>query len=345
MLIRHLLNKYVKEVRANMQQFKRLRSDGPVNAVAWDSSGSYLAILSQFGSRITVFSAGDWNRKYQLEPDTNAYSQNSFVFLSDGRFITSAARLSADNPRSLTVWNAQTGKAEGYFPAELGTRSSKPALVFTSTRDQSKIAAINGALSRDIILFDAASRRSLGEFNIPGSLRETGYLASLAFSHNGKQLAAGTGAGEVFIFDVLTGHLLNSFTAYSSGKFRCSAIVYSPDDEFIAIGRKKSVNIGYTNTISVDVWRQDTGVLINSLEGETIPLGEDRETTGVSSLSWSVESGRLAIGDSISLRVWEHPAARPELVLSQKFPIAYSVSFSKGGILAVGGANGVSLFK
>jgi WD40 repeat protein len=330
-----------------MRQIKRIDSDGPLNAVAWAPDGTQLAVLSQYGSRINVISVNNWSIVRRIERAGNAYSQNSFSFLDNGQIITSSPQVNAENPGSLMLWGVN-GLVAGYFPADLndanfsGIRLS-PALIFVASRDRAFVAAVNGATSREILVFDSVSRRLIRSIDFSQPLRATGFPRSLAFSPDNKKLAVGMSGGAVYIFDVNNGELQKTFVV-SPRDMSCSAIVYSPNGEFIATGRAKNVNLPESNLFSVDIWRAETNVLVRSLEGETVSFGPNRETTNVTSLDWSATRDELAIGDFISVRVWRHPATKPDLAFSQSIRSgAYSVAFSPDGTLAIAGDDVVIL--
>lgn|GEM_PF-3614320 len=331
-----------------MNEVRHIDAKGQVNAVAWDLKDERVAVLSDFGSRVEILSSKNWSSKHSFSKDTNSYSGNSFAFLQGNQLLATTPQVDAADPAPLSVWDAQSGDFDGWFndkeaAKHVDDRYIASALLFATTQDGTMVAAPNGPTSRNIFIYDGVSRKLIRTVSLGQSVRDTGYPTSVAFSPNKKQLAVGTNIGIVFLFDLDSGNLRRSFTAYPQGEFRCSAIVYSPDGKFIATGKDKTINISHSNLVSADVWREDSAAHVSSLEGITVPFGQNQETTTVSSIAWSGEM--LAVADRISVRVWANPTTAPHLVLSRQMHFANSVSFSSGGILAVGGADGVFIFK
>lgn len=85
------------------QEARRLRVDNYVNAVAWNTAGSRLATLSNFGGTVTIWDAKAWNVVNEFDRYGGPFSYNSFAFLPDGTLLTAAPIGKSPDPKYATL--------------------------------------------------------------------------------------------------------------------------------------------------------------------------------------------------------------------------------------------------
>ena len=264
---------------------------------------------------------------------------------------------------SLIQWNPETAKPVRYIP-DLGyppkDLSVKVTDTFAVSANGSLIAGIGGGFST-VLLYDARRGVLLHKITLPsfvvrwhrprirpkwmspqqywsfpdGRIQQLKDVPrSLAFSPNGRELAVGTASGKVEFFNVHSGALTHSITAYTQS-YSCSALAYSPNGKLIAVGKAKDINVSDPNDISTTVWRVRSGTLVTALTGSTQMTQGKPEATAVETLAWSPAGNVIAVGDDGSLRLWQVDHATPTLLLDVEKPGTFSIKYSPQGVLAV----------
>jgi WD40 repeat protein len=349
------------------QEIQRLHVKGYVNAVAWNADGSKLAALSNFGGTITLWNTKNWTVINEFNRYGGAYSFNSLAFLPDGSLLTSApigdyskdpryantpltdSRYDTLQIFSLIQWNPVTGKPVHYIP-DLGyppsDLSTKVTNTFAVSNDGKRIAATNGP---KVFLYDGESGSLIKELSL-----DRDDARSFAFSPDGKELAMGTMKGQVRFYDSKDGSLLRSNEVYSQKWYACSALAYSPNGKFIAVGKYKNLDGGLidgvfksrsADSIAVKILRVSDGAVIDSLVGSTEKYNGKNDALGVWSISWSPQGDFLAIGDERSFRLWKVEST-PKLLLSEKTSRAtFSTTFSAEGMLAAADNDEVIIYQ
>lgn len=115
------------------------------------------------------------------------------------------------------------------------------------------------------------------------TLEERGYVAAIAFSPDGLQIAASGDDGSVRIWDVATGAAVQVLTGHAD---TVTAVAYSPDGTLIATGSRD---------LSVRLWDVATGTSLASAMGHT---------TAVARVAFSPDGATLASGAGNDLRLW-----------------------------------------
>jgi len=110
-----------------------------------------------------------------------------------------------------------------------------------------------------------------------------GYMSSLAFSHDGRTLAAVSWQGEVSLYDVATKRL----TAFTAHTWAVVAVAFSPDDRTLATRSQDN---------SVTLWRVVTQQKVATFTNPHI--------NGQWDLAFSPEGSILAAADVNAVRLW-----------------------------------------
>ncbi len=249
---------------ATLDETRRVSVDGYINAVAWNSNGSRLAVLSNFGGAVTIWRAINWNIVNNFNRNGGAYSQNSFAFLPDGTLLTAAPIGVSRDPRyttfaesSLVQWDAATGQPLryvpdlGYPPRDLPYRIG-PVDTFVVSNDGAIVAGINGS---SVFLFSIPGWSISRRIVIPPTPKHPDYPASVAISPDARQLAIGTGFGHVHLYNMEDTAPAHSFTAFPGDALHyCEAINFSSDGQLLVTGRG-GTSVGEVDDGWTRLWR------------------------------------------------------------------------------------------
>src|SRR5581483_4424607 len=120
---------------------------------------------------------------------------------------------------NVKLWDVATGAERGAF-----RQSAITCLAFSPDGATLCVGSWRH-METSLKLWDVATGRELDA--LPGELPT---VFSVAFSHDGKTIAAGTKAGTVFLWDVVTRQLRRTLKAHTADTF----IAFSPDDRMLA---------------------------------------------------------------------------------------------------------------
>jgi WD40 repeat protein len=338
---------------------------GQVNAVRFRPDGSQLAVLSNFGSSLSIYSVDGLEKTGQLHRFGGGYSENSLALLPDGSAImtTPVGQYGDDSRYAGTalvdnrfkhvdnfalVQQDITGRYIRYFP-DLADNVAGifSALTFAASDDGAFVAGINRT---GVLIFDGHTGHLLRTLEMPD---RASLAMSVAISANNK-LAVGTINGAVREYDLASGNLERSFIAYPGGDYMANALVFSPDGKRIATGRHRNFDGRLKNGVwvtrqhtlkEVELWTLE-GTQLASLNGPpTKPGGDDAPS--VWALAWSPDGGRLAIADEMGLRMWDLSKDKATLSLSKmvRGGGSFSVAFSKRGVLAAAMGSEVYIYR
>jgi WD40 repeat protein len=243
-----------------------------------------------------------------LYPDV--LSEDSVAFSPDGKVLASGAF-----GGRVDLWNVQTGQEISQWQ----TGQGENIIVFSPDNKFIATGGINSNTSSSIILWNAQTHQSFGQpFILP-----TPFFNTLAFSPDGRMLAAGTGDGNISLWDVATQQSIGQ-PLHGDGK-PVLCIAFSPDGKILA-------SAGTDNSITL--WNVATHQ----------PLGAPLvgHTKDVNSIAFSPDGTLLASGSSDqSIILWNvgthQPVGKPLLGYSGDVG---SVVFSPDGKTLVSGNDG-----
>ena len=310
-----------------------------VKCVAFSPDGRTIASAST-DKRIKLWEADSGHLIRNLEG--HAQSVNRVAFSPDGKTIASGS-----DDKTTKLWDALTGKLiRSVGPDE----SYIKALVFSS--DGKTIATAGQHLK----LWDVASGKLVRVLEKPANPHKSENTAgSVAYSPDGKLIAAGTYERVIDIWDANSGRLLQTLQANSIPV--PESISFSPNGKTLAVAT-------YDGT--VDLWDVKSGATERSLKGnaygdiETLSFTPNGEKLFVSNaphsgkivrtldlwnvangtLSWSIPAEESMYADSVSFRQGGKYLATASLedvriYDSESVQLTRTLSGHKAGIVSV----------
>ncbi len=294
---------------------------GAVTSVAFSRNGKILATGSKDGTaRLWDVATG---RQVGGPLTGHAGPVTSVAFSADGKTLATG---SSDG----TVWlwdiasHQRIGSAVGIPQSPVTSVAFSPdgktlATASSKTPAQQSILDSTGP----VWLWNVATHQRIGGA-LPGA---TGPVTSVAFSPDGKLLAAGTTAGEVWSWDTATGHLSSlGAIGVGGGYSAITSVAFRPHSRTLAVG-----SLDHT----VRLWQM--GPVRQQLLG-----GPFTNPTGpVTSVAFSADGKTLATGSSDgTARLWD-VATRQQIgepLTGQAGPVT-SVAFSPDGTTLATGSD------
>ncbi len=286
---------------------------GGVNAVAFSPDGRLLASASDrpedrsiAGGEANLWDARSGDEIQQL-PGGYSGAVTSVAFSPNGRWlaVSSGGPLT---PHEVRLWNVPGGR---WGPTLAGHRSFVQALAFSP---DSRLLA-SGSRDRSVNVWDAAT----GELTQRLDEWQAGEVFSVAYSPDGKWLAAGLaapersgGTGRVEVWNAQTGRRLWSRGAHSLGAL---CVRFAPDGTTLA-------SSGQDNAIRF--WNPTTGQVVRTLEMHGVQE--------IPALAFSADGQRLVTGGSdANVTLWNVATGRITRVLTGHHAVVLSVAFAPDG--------------
>jgi WD40 repeat protein len=330
----------------DIQVVQRLFLKDYLQGIAWSADGSKLAVLSNFGSLITIWDTHIWRKLREISQYGGTYAGDSLAWTRDGMVLASAgAKVPEDGIYSLNLWNTDTGELVKRIvgpPVPEGAWKHNQAGKFVLSNDRSLLAMTFLHVSNQLVLFDTSSWTVKRVFDIAApSSAQRGSAETFAFSSTNDVIAI-TNSRDLQTIRLADGSVVFSVLAYEQSKPHVGPIVvslaYNPDGNLIA-GAPTFFPATPNDTGPVRIWNAANGELVAKL-----PTGDG----SFRMVSWSPDGTKLAVAgaDGIVRLLQVKPDIGKSRVISQfgNAP-AGVVAFSPDGTLAVGGQTSVMIIK
>jgi WD40 repeat protein len=332
-----------KNEPATMKVIQSLPHKNYVQGLAWNSDGSKLATLSDFGALVTIWNAKTWEKEREIRQYSAAYSGPGIGWTYDGKLLTSAgAKTQPEGIYSMNLWDPATGalvkRIEGP-PIPPGAYKHNQANTIAVSKSGSLAAIILSHIANTVPIFGAPDWSINRIIELEGAPPfKVGYATAVAFAPDGRSVAIAN-AGNLQIIDLQDGHTRLTIPAYQRVENVVGPIVnaltFSPDGKYLAAGPdffRPEPDHG-----PVRIWDTASGNLVLALPGS------DQMTR---TLSWSEDGARLAVVSDQKLRVWNVEDLRKIEILFEFDKVeGLAVAFSPSGLVAVTNDFSVLVFK
>jgi WD40 repeat protein len=332
-----------KSEPATMKVIQRLPHKNYVQGLAWNSNGSKLATLSDFGALVTIWNANTWEKEREIRQYSAAYSGPGIGWTYDGKVLTSAgAKTQPEGIYSMNLWDPVTGalikRIEGP-PIPPGAVKHNQANRIAVSNSGSLAAIILGPIRNIVPIFGAPDWSISRIIELGGVPPFTvGFATAIAFSPDEHSLVIANG-GNLQIIDLQDGHTRLSVPAYQRVENAVGPIVaaltFSPDGKYLASA--PNFFRAQPDHGPVRIWDTTSGNLVLALPGTE---------AATRTISWSADGARLAVVSDLKLRVWNvRDLKKPEILFELDKVEGLAVGFSPSGLLAVTDDFSVLVFK
>ncbi|MGH7201885.1 MAG: WD40 repeat domain-containing protein [Planctomycetaceae bacterium] len=242
------------------------------------------------------------------------------AFTPDGRWLVTASF-----DRTLRLWDLQTGQSSRTLEGHGGL-----VLCVAVSPDGTRIAS--GSYDNTIKIWDVPKADAAGQAEPPmpvkpaADLRGHGsYVAGVAFSPDGKQLASASNDKTVRLWDLERKQQIKTLSTQAGVVY---AVVFSPDGKHLVTAcADKTVRL-------IDV---QTGAEVRQFSGPEFPV----YTVAVSPDGQKIAAGGQGLGSNRKVFVWNVGGSEPVQVLEGHEDDVYQVAFSpKGDKLLTAGYSG-----
>jgi RNA polymerase sigma factor (sigma-70 family) len=337
------------------QETRRLELPAPVSALAFSPDGETVATAA--GPAVQLWDAATGKRVRRLKGHRHAVT--SLAFTGDGRTLASGSAEDA----IIRLWDLPAGTARATLKGagDKEVHDVRQALSLAFSPDGKVLASgrglsLAGQARGSLRLWDVAGGKELrrGHFRGRGA-----FVASLAFSPDGRVLAAAMEGTWIRLWEVATGRVVREWQAERWGASDFPfffAVAFSPDGKALASGAPADRPVPGDFARVVRVWEVATGkerLAFSGHRGPTASLAfapDGRSlasgSTDTSVLIWDLTSpgskgrGRGALSEQELAGLWAdlsaHDAAKAyqAMCVLSLFP-RQSVSFLKGRLAPV----------
>jgi WD40 repeat protein len=291
----------------------------------------------------------------------------SVVFSPDGNRIAGGGCATTNvtsvcTEGAVQVWDVKTQRQVG--PTWKGHHGEVTSVTFNT--DGSTLAS--GSSDETVILWNTITGQRRRELQVahtvPGLVRPYNAVESLAFSPDGRRLAAGTASGLVYVWDAITGQPLDPFD--TGARAVIWSIAFSPDGRLLAAGSADTTiyvwNVvtrkpqgplrGHTAAVTGVVFSPDGKTVLSGsadrtlrvwdvLTGQLQGLPFTGHSAGVTGVAFSPDGKTVLSGSADwTLRLWDVATHLPYMpTLSGPTAPVLAVAFSADGHTLVSSSN------
>ena len=316
---------------------------GSIFGLCWDNAGQRIAAVHwpSDGTR----RVGSWDlesRKRVFTADTPGGTYRPNVRQSDLRFSPDGARLAAETNDGVTVW--ETATARPIFQVRTGPRFAQLAGCDPGVKRWASLETVGSRATCRVIDMDTSEELMNVDVEIPMNR----YQSALAWSPDGRHLAAGFSQGKVFVYAVAADRSANRTTNCGPAEF----FKWSPTGKQFAFKTGAQVSLGQVPkgllapklvgasiflpdvlSLSPDarllagsdrdgtlpIWNIDSGEIVKRLPGHPrqIKSAHGENEAVVNAVVWSPDGKRLASlrhGDG-SVLVWDIESATTQTII------------------------------
>jgi WD40 repeat protein len=223
------------------------------------------------------------------------------AFSPDGNTL-----VSTDSEGQILIWDVISGQLRMTLPGQFAS----PVIGFVFSQDGNTLASIN---NNSIRLWDVTSG------NPRLTLPKSDFVTDMAFSPDGKSLAAVGQDSRITLWDSQSGSVTQVITSQQNG---VNAIAFSPDSKILAIGGRKS---------QIALWNKETGLNQLNLPG--------MEGSAVADLLFSPDGKSLAaVEQGARITLWDSQSGSTSHILTGHQNGVKAIAFSPdSNTLATGG--------
>jgi WD40 repeat protein len=246
---------------------------GAILSLAWN--GGPVLASAGIDQRILLWSVAD-GRVLRTLPAEQIV--RALALSPDGALLASAG----DDP-AIHLWQTDTGKHTAKLP---GHTDWVLCLAFSPDGKQLASAGYDGTIR----LWEPGGGKKLRDLKVdlklpPKTMPEPVIYWSLAFSPDGKELAAGTAEGPIHVFTVADGKTARTLTGHTSA---VTGLQYHPGGTLLASASKDR---------TLRLWNPANGQLFKALEGHD---------AWVQGMTFVAQGTRLAsVGADRTVRLWD----------------------------------------
>jgi WD40 repeat protein len=304
---------------------KRIFHRQELGSIAWSPDGRLIAME---GPTWLLISDAETGRLLHRIP-TELATLHGLSFTADSRYLltTRLHDRAVARPGSAELWDVRTGERV----RDIGDGPYATNALALSTDGQT-LAVIEDRPVRSPDRNFLVNERNFGLYETRDWRRirtiraaEAGTVDTLAFSPNGKQLAADIHG--ILVYDVVTGDLLWKADPLG-GETLFHSLAYSPDGRYIAssdYAGSKAPN--GKNLAEVRVWNAADGTIARTL---------DEKLYDIDALSWSPSGKYLAAGSADStIRIWDINAGEIRATMALGRAVSWVAFSPEGSRLAV----------
>lgn len=323
---------------ANGDETATLDAGGHVFGLRWGEDGRQIAAViwpSQGTRQVGIWDVTRRERVFTAENHGGTYRPNqrqmAILLSADGR------RIAAESMEGITVW--ETATARPIFQARTGPRFSQLDGCDPEVRRWASLETVGTRATCRVVDMDTMDELMRVEVEIPMNR----YQAALAWSPDGRRLAAGFSQGKVCVYNVpkdqgeirvlnvgtagffewspdgkrfafsSQGEVrLGSFPATTKPPIRLGAPLLLP--EVVSLSPDGKSLAGADSDGTLPIWDVASGQVVRRLPGHPSPVADrpGAEGRAVHALLWSPDGKRLASlrGSDGGVRVWDVATGR-----------------------------------